>query len=163
MRQRWVFGIVNADQPNKPILRYVPRRDAATLMPIICRHIPQSSTVVLDMWGAYNGVTANGYNHLTVNHSANFVDPATGQCYWNDRYPLSLLASYIRFFVIVDSCALQVPTQTALKVHGGMRKDSCCIKTAALHSSSMNGSPSTCGTNGELVNGHRWFFCSVPH
>jgi len=33
-----------------------------------------------DLWGAYGGISnlPEGYQHLTVNHSLNFVDPQTG-------------------------------------------------------------------------------------
>ena len=31
-----------------------------------------------DMWRAYGGIAAMGYQHLTVNHQMNFVDPQTG-------------------------------------------------------------------------------------
>uniref|UniRef100_A0A0B7BNS8 ISXO2-like transposase domain-containing protein n=1 Tax=Arion vulgaris TaxID=1028688 RepID=A0A0B7BNS8_9EUPU len=57
----------------------VADRTAATLLPIIQAHISPGTTIVSDQWRAYNGV-ANivGYDHLTVNHSRNFVDPITG-------------------------------------------------------------------------------------
>lgn len=76
--QRWVFGMVNLDQPTKPILFYVPRRDATTLTAIIRKYIPPGSTIVSDKWAAYNNLMAQGFLHLTVNHQQYFVDPATG-------------------------------------------------------------------------------------
>ncbi|CAF4443984.1 unnamed protein product [Rotaria socialis] len=59
----------------------VDQRDAATLLPIIYQYIRAGTTIYSDQWTAYNGI-ANGpglhrYNHPTVNHSVNFVDPTT--------------------------------------------------------------------------------------
>ena len=31
-----------------------------------------------DCWRGYNNLSANGYNHLTVNNTKSFVDPHTG-------------------------------------------------------------------------------------
>jgi hypothetical protein len=38
------------------------------------------TTVMPDLWRAYGGIQnlPQGYNHMTVNHSLNFVDPHTG-------------------------------------------------------------------------------------
>ena len=53
----------------------VPNRSAATLMPIIQNSILPGTTVMSDLWRAYGGINAMGFNHFTVNHSVNFVDP----------------------------------------------------------------------------------------
>ena len=53
------------------------RRDANTLIPIIQEFVIPGTTIVSGLWGAYNEIGANGYQHLTVNHSINFVDPVT--------------------------------------------------------------------------------------
>ena len=53
-------------------------RTAATLLPTIGGSVRPGSTVHSDLWLAYNGVGALGFQHSTVNHSFNFVDPVTG-------------------------------------------------------------------------------------
>ena len=56
-------------------------RSAATLIPVITQHILPGTTIVSDLWRAYNRIpTIPGMNyvHETVNHSENFVDPITG-------------------------------------------------------------------------------------
>ena len=40
---------------------------------------PWHGTIVhTDQWPSYNGLTAAGYTHLTVNHDIQFVNPLTG-------------------------------------------------------------------------------------
>lgn len=74
---QWVFG--GMDLTTKHFfMELVPRRDAATLVPIIQRHIAAGSTIWSDEWAAYNGLNTLGYNHQTVNHSVHYVDPTTG-------------------------------------------------------------------------------------
>ena len=55
----------------------IPTRDAATLLPILQPFFLQGTTVVSDLWAAYNTIDSLGYQHLTVNHSLHFVDPET--------------------------------------------------------------------------------------
>ena len=55
-----------------------PDRSAAKLLPIIQGFIRPGTTVMSFLWRAYGGVAALGYNHLTVDHSMNLVDPQTG-------------------------------------------------------------------------------------
>ena len=53
-------------------------RSAETLVPIIQESILPGTTVFSDEWAAYRTLGALGFEHLTVNHSLNFVDPESG-------------------------------------------------------------------------------------
>ena len=88
----WVFGIVDTSvTPALGYMELVPRRNAATLLPIISAHVAPGTTVYSDEWSAYNRVsTLPGVaGHGTVNHSLHFVDPTTGihtqnvESYWS--------------------------------------------------------------------------------
>ena len=58
----------------------VDRRDAAMLLPIIRQHIAPGTTIISDLWAAYNTLGMQGYQHLTGNHTYNFIDPIAGTC-----------------------------------------------------------------------------------
>ncbi|GBN63190.1 hypothetical protein AVEN_187051-1 [Araneus ventricosus] len=42
------------------------------------KNVEPGTTVLSDCWASYNGLTAEGYVHYTINHSKNFNDPVTG-------------------------------------------------------------------------------------
>ena len=90
--EQWVFGMVDTSHsPALGVMTLVPKRDAATLLPIIARHVWPGSIVWSDEWAAYRQVQqlAPVSHHQTVNHSITFVDPTTGvhtqhvESYWN--------------------------------------------------------------------------------
>ncbi|XP_068237611.1 uncharacterized protein [Palaemon carinicauda] len=74
---QWVFGGICRETRD---LFFVPVQDrsAETLLAIIRQYIAEGTTVISDCWKAYNCLEKEGYKHLTVNHSVNFVDPVTG-------------------------------------------------------------------------------------
>ncbi|XP_065064355.1 uncharacterized protein LOC135690664 [Rhopilema esculentum] len=74
--QNWIFGGYDPVD-KKGFLVPVPRRDAVTLLPILQTWVVPGSIVCSDMWQAYNQVGNIGYQHRTVNHTYNFVDPVT--------------------------------------------------------------------------------------
>ena len=81
------------DTSQTPAVGYmelVPRRDAATLLPIIQQHVLPGTTIWSDQWPAYNVSSLPGVaGHGVVNHSLHFVNPSTGvntqtvESYWN--------------------------------------------------------------------------------
>jgi hypothetical protein len=99
----WVFGMYHRDTKELRMIRCQGnKRDAATLIPLITGNIKKGSKIMSDRWGVYydnhNKISKLAtlllededleYEHETVNHSENFVDPATGantqtiECYW---------------------------------------------------------------------------------
>ena len=77
--QTWIFGGV-CRETRECFLVVVPDRSAETLLNEIGKNIAPGSTIYSDCWRAYktNELKQAGYQHLTVNHKYNFVDPETG-------------------------------------------------------------------------------------
>ncbi|XP_037787789.1 uncharacterized protein LOC119583392 [Penaeus monodon] len=73
---QWVFGGV-CRKSRKFFFVPVQTRDSLTLLKVIKERIHPGTTVISDCWKAYNCLETEGYQHLTVNHSYNFVDPDT--------------------------------------------------------------------------------------
>ncbi len=52
----------------------VEKRDEATLLPLIPRHIAKGTIIVSDCWKAYINLEKQEYEHRLVNHSKEFVN-----------------------------------------------------------------------------------------
>ena len=87
-----MFGMCDTSQtPALGVMAIVPNRSAATLLPILQRHLRSGTTFHSDQWAAYNRVQQlpSVTVHNTVNYSPQFVDPGTGvhtqnvESYWN--------------------------------------------------------------------------------
>ena len=55
----------------------MPDRSAKTLTEILLACVHRGSIIVTDEWKGYNRLR-NYYEHYTVNHRENYVDPETG-------------------------------------------------------------------------------------
>lgn len=73
----WVLGGI-CRETRESFLVPVLRRDRETLIPIIINHVAPGTTIMTDCWRSYQTLNQQDFNHLTVNHSYNFVDPETG-------------------------------------------------------------------------------------
>lgn len=75
---KWIFGAFERDT-GKAFIVPVDDRTRETLLNIIKKWILPGTTIMSDMWRAYDCLNHEGFTHLTVNHSMNFVDPETGK------------------------------------------------------------------------------------
>ena len=84
---KWVLGGI-CRETKEIFLIEVPKRDSATLIPLIKEYVAAGSSIISDCWKAYDCLSQENFTHLTVNHSLNFVDPTTGahtqniECQW---------------------------------------------------------------------------------
>ena len=80
VEQQWIFG--GYDRESKTgFLIPVQNRSSETLLPLIQQYILPGSIIYSDQWPAYNGIVhipGMNYQHFTVCHDRNFVDPVTG-------------------------------------------------------------------------------------
>lgn len=73
----WVFGACGAQRSGDVYMIQVVKRDAEKLLPIMQSWCHQSA-IINSYWQAvYNGLDQLGFEHYTVNHSQNFVNPFT--------------------------------------------------------------------------------------
>lgn len=71
-KKSWVFGMVE-EETRLCVYWAVDDRKRNTLTNIIKDHIVPGAIVKSDEWSAYASLGQEGYQHLTVNHSLNFV------------------------------------------------------------------------------------------
>lgn len=74
---QWVFGGIERGT-RKFFMVAVEDRTSETLVNIIKNKIRPNTTIYSDCWKSYDNLDKEGYSHLTVNHSLNFVEPQTG-------------------------------------------------------------------------------------
>lgn len=74
---QWVFGGICV-QTKDCFFVTVDDRTKETLLKVIKEWIHPGTTIISDCWKSYNCLESEGFLHLTVNHSYNFVDPLSG-------------------------------------------------------------------------------------
>jgi hypothetical protein len=74
----WVLGMIDRDGGFRLEICPDNKRDHATLLALIQKHVRNGTTIVTDKWKGYIGLQNEGFGHMTVNHTYNFVDPDSG-------------------------------------------------------------------------------------
>jgi hypothetical protein len=74
----WVFGGVERNDTTRVFFVKVEDRSREMLLRAIAEHIERGSIICSDLWRGYIGLSENGYQHNTVNHSLHFKDPISG-------------------------------------------------------------------------------------
>lgn len=80
---QWVFGAL-CRETRDCFMVPVAQRNSNTLLAIIKDRILPGSIIISDCWKAYQCLQDEGYKHLTVNHSINFVDPSDKATHTNN-------------------------------------------------------------------------------
>jgi transposase-like protein len=73
----WILGMIDLDGGYR--LKVCPenKRDKTTLRDLIIKNVASESTIMTDCWMGYEGLNEIRFQHLTVNHNYNYVDPET--------------------------------------------------------------------------------------
>ena len=71
-QKSWVFGLVE-EVTNLCVFWKVDDRRKETLFNVIKDHVVTGSTIKSDQFSSYQTLNVEGYSHLQVNHSVNFV------------------------------------------------------------------------------------------
>ena len=76
---QWVLGGI-CRETRECFFVPVEDRTENTLLSIILKYVRLGTIIHTDCFASYQNLVAHGYQHLTVNHTENFVDPDTGAC-----------------------------------------------------------------------------------
>ncbi|KCZ79656.1 hypothetical protein H312_02962, partial [Anncaliia algerae PRA339] len=79
VRSCWILGGYDLETFECFFFKIENKREE-TLLPLILQHVREGSTIYTDCHLSYNNLQLYGYQHRTVNHSRNFVDPVSRAC-----------------------------------------------------------------------------------
>lgn len=74
LRTIWCIGGIER-KTNKVFFTTSLYRNSKKIDAIIEKYVEKESTIYTDMWRGYKNLSNLGYNHKTVNHSENFLNP----------------------------------------------------------------------------------------
>lgn len=89
VKGEWIFAGYEHES-KKIFITSVKNRTEETLLACIKEWILPGTTIVSDCWKSYNCLNNEGFQHLRVNYSYNFVDPQTSinvqhmECVWRE-------------------------------------------------------------------------------
>ena len=72
----WVLGLKERRTGRCRFFIVGNNRSAASLLPLILRSVKPGSVIYTDKWREYNSLRENGYIHMKVDHSIQFVNRA---------------------------------------------------------------------------------------
>nr|XP_012232548.1 PREDICTED: uncharacterized protein LOC105678086 [Linepithema humile] len=84
VKGNWIFGGYERES-KKVFIMPVEDRSEKTLLACIKQWIMPGTTIISDCWKSYDCLNSEGFQHLNVNHTYNFVDPDTVCAYWADK------------------------------------------------------------------------------
>ena len=84
-KQVWLFGMVERGETGKCFLTMVPNRKAQALLQLIYNHVHPGTVIISHSWSSYNKLTT-WFEHKTVNHTYNFIDPDTSSKFYQVKY-----------------------------------------------------------------------------
>ncbi|KAG0442415.1 hypothetical protein DMUE_0281 [Dictyocoela muelleri] len=82
LKDIWVLGFVERTPQKRIIMLPIIKRKKSVLNFLTLLFVKKKSKIYTDKWGGYSELKNLGYQHKTVNHSENFVDPESN-CHTN--------------------------------------------------------------------------------
>lgn len=70
----WLVGGI-CRETSEIFLKVTKKRSSEVLKSLILQNVEPGSRIITDCWKGYGGLSTLDYEHLTINHSVNFINP----------------------------------------------------------------------------------------